>query len=74
MIQTNLQSLQSNQSLENIVLSNMDQQILKENHNPLNQNIDKDINMDINNDESSVSSHEDEDPFISLLYNQGAFF
>ena len=59
---------------KNIVLSNMDQQILEDNHDPSNQNINEDIDMDIDNDESSGSTHEDEDPFISLLHNQGVFF
>jgi hypothetical protein len=47
---------------KNIVLSNMEQQVLKDNHNPLSHV-----------DEDSDSSQEI-DPFVQLLCNQGALF
>jgi hypothetical protein len=58
---------------KNIVLTNMDQQILKDNHNLANQVVDEDVDMDLGTDEDSDSS-EDTDPFIQLLRNQGAIF
>jgi hypothetical protein len=57
----------------NIVLTNMDQQALKDNHNLANQVVDEDIDMDLGTDEDSDSS-EDLDLFIQLLRNQGAIF
>jgi len=58
---------------KNIVLTNMDQQVLEDNHNLANQVVDEDIDMDLGTDEDSDSS-EDLDPFIQLLRNQGAVF
>jgi len=52
---------------KNIVLTNMDQQVLEDNHNLANQVVDEDIDMDLGTDE-------DLDPFIQLLQNQGAVF
>ena len=52
---------------KNIVLTNMEQQVLKDNHNLTNQVVDEDIDMDLGTDE-------DLDPFIQLLQNQGAVF
>ena len=58
---------------KNIVLTNMDQQVLEDNHNLANQVVDEDVDMDLGTDEDSDSS-EDLDPFIQLLRNQGAVF
>jgi len=58
---------------KNIVITRIDQQILSDNMDTSSQNINEDVDMDIDDDESSDSS-QDEDPFITLLQNQGAFF
>ena len=58
---------------KNIVLTNMEQQVLKDNHNLTNQVVDKDIDMDLGTDEDSDSSVEI-DLFFQLLRNQGAVF
>jgi hypothetical protein len=56
-----------------IVLTHMEQQVLQDNHDLLNRNVDKCVNMDIQDDDSS-SADEGEDPFVQLLQNTGAFF
>ena len=58
---------------KNIVLTNMEQQVLKDNHDLTNQVVDKDIDMDLGTDEDSDSSVEI-DLFFQLLRNQGAVF
>jgi hypothetical protein len=56
-----------------IVLTNMEQQVLQNNHNLPNPNIGNEFDMDIQDDDFS-STDEGEDPFIQLLWNSGAFF
>jgi hypothetical protein len=58
---------------KNIVLTNMEQQVLKDNHDLTNQVVDQDVDMDLGTDEDSDSSVEI-DPFVQLLRNQGAVF
>jgi len=58
-----------------LVLSNMEQQILPDNHDIASQNIDDtNVDMDIDNHNDSSSSDSDEGPFVTLLRNQGAVF
>jgi hypothetical protein len=57
---------------KNIVLSNMEQHILKDNHDPPSHD-NKDIDMELDTDEDSDSSQEI-DLFVQLLRNQGAMF
>ena len=58
--------------LKNIVLSNMEQQVLKDNHNPPSH-VDFFIDMELDTDEDSDSSQEI-DTFVQLLCNQGPVF
>jgi hypothetical protein len=58
-----------------LVLSNMEQQVLPDNHDLVSQNItDTNSDMDIDSHDDSSSSDSDEDPFVTLLQNQGAIF
>ena len=58
---------------KNIVLSKMDQQILQDNHDL--ESHDNDVDMDISSDDTDGSSSDsNEDPFVTLLRNQGAVF
>jgi hypothetical protein len=56
-----------------IVLSNMEQQVLQDNHDLPSPNVREESDMDVQDDDSS-SGDEGEDPFIQLLRNTGAFF
>jgi hypothetical protein len=58
-----------------LVLSNMEQQVLPDNHDLVSQNIaGTNSDMDIDSQDDSSSSDSDEDPFVTLLQNQGAIF
>ena len=58
-----------------LVLSNMEQQVLPDNHDLVSQNVaDTNSDMDIDSQDDSSSSDSDEDPFVTLLRNQGAVF
>jgi hypothetical protein len=58
-----------------LVLSNMEQQVLPDNHDLVSQNItDTNSDMDIDSHDDSSSSDSNEDPFVTLLQNQGAIF
>jgi len=51
----------------------MDQQILQDNHDL--ESHDNDVDMDISSDDTDGSSSDsNEDPFVTLLRNQGAVF
>jgi hypothetical protein len=57
---------------KNIVLSNMEQHILKDNHDPPSH-VNEDIDMELDTDEDSDSSPKI-DLFVQLLHNQGTVF
>jgi len=53
----------------------MEQQVLPDNHDLASQNVaDTNSDMDIDSHDDSSSSDSDEDPFVTLLRNQGAVF
>jgi len=53
----------------------MEQQVLPDNHDLVSQNVaDTNSDMDIDSQDDSSSSDSDEDPFVTLLRNQGAVF
>jgi hypothetical protein len=58
-----------------LVLSNMEQQVLPDNYDLASQNVaGTNSDMDIDSHDDSSSSDSNEDPFVTLLRNQGAVF